>query len=994
MSNSSIATSVGSRKSEKILVPDCAQPVSWSEAERLAALDRYDIIGTARETAFDDVVALAADILEAPIAVMNLIAADRQWFKAEIGIGTDTLPLDASICRHAILQPGVLVVPDLSKDVRFDGNPLVHNLNGLRFYAGALLETPEGLPLGTICVLDTVPRPSGISERQERSLKVLAGQAMAQLELRRSEAIAKREWLRADTQALRLSLLSDVSTLLLSNSDARQSLPGLFALAADRLNLDVAFHYKCDRHTLQLVASYGLTNDQQREATQIEFGQSICGIVAETRQARYITAIQSSTDPQLSFAKALGLETYLSLPLLASDTLLGTVSFGKISGSFSEGELATLRTLGEQLVTALERQQAEDALRNLNADLERQVIERTQARGRSWAFSPDLMGALNPQGYFETSNPAWFKMLGWTEPELRASSIWDLIHPDDLDRTRKGFAINELRQPVVNFQNRYRSKSGAYRWISWVGVFEGGFVYCTGRDITVEREQAAALAKTTTERDRVWTGSRDIFVIADSDGVILAVNPAWERLLGYTPQNSIGHSLREFIWSEDLTATADEISLVASGATRDGFRNRYRAIDGSVRWIEWNTTFENNQIYGYGRDITAEKARIAELEQTQEALRHAQKMEAMGQLTGGVAHDFNNLLTPIVYVLDMIEKRVSLSEREQKLISAAAQSAARATTLVHRLLSFARRQPLQTRAVDIPSLINGMTELIATSIGSHIELEIDIGAAMPSANVDPNQLEMAILNLSVNARDAMPTGGTITIAALSEELSAPNSMGLPAGNYIRLSHSDDGLGMDDKTRAQAVVPFFSTKDIGQGTGLGLSMVHGLMSQLGGAMTIHSNLGQGTTINLWLPTLEQSIVASTKIENRAIPKARAAFILLVDDDDAVRASIADMLTQMGHEVVEAQSGREALACIERGAHFDAVVTDHLMSGMTGVELAQEARNRRPDLPVLIVSGYADLDGIDANIPRLTKPVQTDELADWLNDALSIHESPQI
>ena len=339
----------------------CTAP-TWIEAERLAALDRYAILDTGRETAFDDVAVLAADLLDAPIAVVNLIAADRQWFKAEVGIGADTLPLDVSICRHAILQPGVFVVPDLTADPRFDGNPLVHVAGGLRFYAGALLETPEGLPLGTVCVLDTKPRPEGLSDRQLRALKVLAAQTMARLELRRSEAVARLERARAERHARRLSLLSQASSLLIAANDPASAVRELFALLAEGFRLDVGFHYRCGHRALQLVAAAGLTPAQEEAAARIEFGETVCGIVAATREPTHIADIQRSQEPQVQFLKTLGLDTYYSAPLLTGDDLLGTLSFGRKDGPFSTGELEALGTVAAQLATVLERRRAEGDL--------------------------------------------------------------------------------------------------------------------------------------------------------------------------------------------------------------------------------------------------------------------------------------------------------------------------------------------------------------------------------------------------------------------------------------------------------------------------------------------------------------------------------------------------------------------------------------------------------------------------------------------------------
>ena len=371
-----------------------------------------------------------------------------------------------------------------------------------------------------------------------------------------------------------------------------------------------------------------------------------------------------------------------------------------------------------------------------------------------------------------------------------------------------------------------------------------------------------------------------------------------------------------------------------------------------------------------GTDISERVRAEAEMAQMQEALRHSQKMEAMGHLTGGVAHDFNNLLTPIMGSLDLLQRKMGLGERETRLIDGALQSAERAKMLVQRLLAFARRQPLQPAPVDMAALVGGMTELLASTCGPQIRIATDLSPDLPPALADPNQLEMAILNLCVNARDAMPEGGQLTIAA---------DLGERNGPHVRLSVIDTGIGMDAETAARAVEPFYSTKGIGKGTGLGLSMVHGLALQLGGAMTIESAPGDGTRIDLWLPASEAAL--PEKIAPERVTQARfSGRALVVDDEAVVRMTTTDMLQSLGYATEEAADAQVALAMLEKDAGFDLIVTDHLMPGLSGAELAGLIHTRWPGLPVLIISGYADVDGIAPDLPRLTKPFREAELAE--------------
>ncbi|HEY8381282.1 MAG TPA: PAS domain-containing protein [Microvirga sp.] len=485
------------------------------------------------------------------------------------------------------------------------------------------------------------------------------------------------------------------------------------------------------------------------------------------------------------------------------------------------------------------------------------------------------------------------------------------------------------------------------------------------------------VAERTAERDRMWDTSPDLMLVMDFEGYFRRVNPAWTTILGYATEELEGHHVTEFVAAEDHRETREAYQTAAAGG-QARIVNRYRHKDGSTRWISWVAAPAADVTYATGRDITAEIERQAELAQAQDALRQSQKMEAMGQLTGGVAHDFNNLLTPIIGSLDLLVRRSVGSERERRLIDGALQSAERAKTLVQRLLAFARRQPLQPVAVDLVSLVHSMAGLIGSTLGPQIDMRVQIEPDLPPAVADPNQLEMALLNLAVNARDAMPEGGALTIGAARASVRGRSSE-LKQGHYVRLSVRDTGMGMDEATRARAIEPFFSTKGIGKGTGLGLSMVHGLAAQLGGGLMIESQPGEGTTVELWLPV--SHVPAEADGSSGSAPQAQTTRgrALLVDDEDLVRMSTADMLTDLGYGVVEAGSAEEALRLLGEGLAPDLLVTDHLMPGMNGAELARQVRLLRPDLPVLIVSGYAQVDGIAPDLPRLTKPFRNAELA---------------
>mgnify|MGYP002079182677 FL=1 len=507
---------------------------------------------------------------------------------------------------------------------------------------------------------------------------------------------------------------------------------------------------------------------------------------------------------------------------------------------------------------------------------------------------------------------------------------------------------------------------------------------------TLERRVAEALAERKVFADIVE--GTDAFVqVVDLDFRWTAINRSaaseFERAYGIRPvvgstlPGTLAHKPEQAEalkarWARAMSGESFTITEQSSVPGREGryYETKYNALrDVSGRLVG---------AYQFVYDVTDRMREQERLVEAEEQLRQSQKMEAMGQLTGGVAHDFNNLLTPIVGALDFLQRRGHGGDREQRLIAGAMQSAERAKTLVQRLLAFARRQPLQATAVSISKLVAGMAELISSTSGPQIKVIVETPPGLLPAKADPNQLEMALLNLCVNARDAMPSGGTLRIAASEESIGAGHRSKLPPGRYVCLSVADTGIGMDEETLEHAIEPFFSTKGVGKGTGLGLSMVHGLASQLGGALTIQSRRGAGTTIELWLPISEALAETAGPVAEVTGSLKASRTVLLVEDEALIRLSTADMLNDMGFKVVEASSAEEALELVNRGLHPDLLISDHLMPGMNGTELAKIVRSREPEVQVLIVSGYAESDGLAPELLRLNKPFRNEELAAML------------
>jgi CheY-like chemotaxis protein len=365
-------------------------------------------------------------------------------------------------------------------------------------------------------------------------------------------------------------------------------------------------------------------------------------------------------------------------------------------------------------------------------------------------------------------------------------------------------------------------------------------------------------------------------------------------------------------------------------------------------------------------------------------LHEAQKLETLGQLTGGVAHDFNNLLTPITGALDLLQKKYGRTdERSARLLSNALQAADRAKTLLQRLLGFARRQTLRTQPVDIAALLLGMRDLISSSVGPTIEVRLRHDPDLPSALIDPNQLELAILNLTVNARDAMPEGGPLTILAEEVAIGPRSTPKLKPGLYIRLSVIDAGCGMEPEIVERAIEPFYSTKEFGRGTGLGLSMVHGLTAQLGGGFALNSAPGEGTRVDLYLPVAE-GLAPAERLRSLQTVRSigRRLSVLLIDDEELVRTATAEMIRDLGHTVEEASGGAQGLALLDDGLKVDVVVTDYMMPGMDGGALERRIARTHPDIPVLLITGYTGPSEDVVHIPRLAKPFGQAEIAEAL------------
>jgi PAS domain S-box-containing protein len=527
-----------------------------------------------------------------------------------------------------------------------------------------------------------------------------------------------------------------------------------------------------------------------------------------------------------------------------------------------------------------------------------------------------------------------------------------------------------------------------------------GFAKVT-RDLTERRKAEEALRRSEEQLRILIQGVTDyaIFML-DPDGCVASWNAGAQRIKGYLPEEIIGQHFSRFYTPEDrergLPAQSLDKARREGRFETEGWRVRK---DGTRFWS--NVVIDaisspDGKLIGFAkvtRDITEKLEAARALEEARDALAQAQKMEAIGQLTGGIAHDFNNLLMAVIGSLELVRKRIGYDPRLTPLIDNAMQGAQRGATLTQRMLAFARRQPLDLRPIAVPALVSDMSNLLRSALGPEFRIEPVFPRDLPAVRSDASQLETALLNLVINARDAMPDGGQIGILAREERVHANEAPPLKPGRYVRLSVIDRGQGMDKETLARAAQPFFTTKGVGKGTGLGLSMVHGMAEQSGGRLVLKSAPGQGTTAELWLPVSEMTPKEGRRAEEAAgdleapLP-ARPLTVLAVDDDDLVLNNTMAMLEDLGYRAIAARSGTQALDLLN-ASDVDLVISDEVMPEMRGSELAALIRRRWPNLPFILTTGYAETLGeSDVPLPRLDKPFRQSDLARALDDTLSL------
>ncbi len=562
---------------------------------------------------------------------------------------------------------------------------------------------------------------------------------------------------------------------------------------------------------------------------------------------------------------------------------------------------------------------------------------------------------------------------------IRTAHYWTEMHPeivfeDDVEVLMRSH--EDLAERLLSTSDSERNDLGERLYDELSALRRG------------QRVQQQALLQSEQFRLLVQGVTDYAIYMLDPAGIVANWNAGARRIKGYEPHEIIGRHFSLFYSKEDreagLPAQGLETAAREGRFEKEGWRYRQ---DGSRFWAHVvidRIVDDNGKLVGFAkitRDMTERREAQVALERAREAMAQSQKMDAIGQLTGGVAHDFNNLLMAVLGSLELLGKRLPDDARLKLLLNNAFEGARRGVALTQRMLSFARRQELALSAVNTGELVFGMRDLLDRSLGPLIAVEMDIAADLPSIRADPNQLETAILNLALNSRDAMPHGGAIQIRARLEKCDEVMGSSALTEDCVVLSVTDGGEGMNEATLRRAMEPFYTTKGVGKGTGLGLSMVHGMTEQLGGRVRLKSKLGQGTTVEMWLPIAEGMPLekAAPVVEEAVESTTRKLVIVVVDDDSLVLTNTSAMLEDAGHRVIEASSGAQALELIRKAVHVDLVVTDQAMPQMTGIQLAAAIKVEWPKMPILLVSGFAELPAGDTlKIPKLAKPYSLDDL----------------
>ena len=673
-----------------------------------------------------------------------------------------------------------------------------------------------------------------------------------------------------------------------------------------------------------------------------------------------------------------------------------TISYSPIPDEAAPNGIGGILTT---CVETTERVRQEQALRVLNDTLEAEISQRIRERDRIWQLSEDLLGVSNFEGYFTSVNPAWTNLLGWSEDEIKKLHVSELRHPDDAAHSMAGRRRLAEGVPTVRMENRFRHKDGSWRWIAWTLTAEDGLIYLIGRHVTAEKLAAEALRESERQFRLFTEAATDHALIRlDARGAVSGWNAGAQRIAGYVEAEIVGHHFSRFYTTAARAAGAPERALAMAATSGsyedDGWRVRKNGSLFLAAVVIDAIRDEEGKLIGFAnimRDVTERHEARAKLQRAQEQLALSQKMEALGQLTGGIAHDFNNMLMVVSGNAQILKRRLR-DPRNLRAIEAIELAAVRGETLTRQLLAFSRRQALNPTVISLRQGVAAFRDLLVSSARDNIKVVIDIHRNVWPVLVDVHELELALVNLVVNSRDAMPDGGTITITARNVRLQPEDTTEHLRGEFVALLVADTGCGIEAGVLPKVFEPFFTTKQLEKGTGLGLSQVYGLARQSGGTATISSRVEGGTTVTIYLPRSQRPLSDRPIVEGEPPPGSET--VLLVEDNPEVQEVVGLLLEQLGYRVFYKESPTAALDLLASGEPINLVFTDVVIPGeLDGLALAHQVKEKYPDIAVLLTSGYARAaNTLETGFPIVRKPYQLSTLACAIREVLDTQRAP--
>jgi PAS domain S-box-containing protein len=1030
-----------------------AQP-TLDEALRVEALRQYAVLDTLPEQALDDLTALAAQICGAPIALISLVDEHRQWFKARFGWAMAETPRDISFCGHALHERDLFIVPDATRDKRFAQNPMVTGQPRIRFYAGAPLVNSEGAALGTLCVIDHVPRT--LTLEQERALRVLARQVMTHLELRRhtrelveseekfrllAENITDVFWITSiDLQEIYYvspgyeRIWGRSTEELYANPrqwsecivpDDRERVLSVFAaLMENEPTASVEYRIARPDGAIRWVQARGF---QVRDAT----GRLVrlTGIVADITERKQMeiatrhvaSLVQFSDDAIIGkdlnsiitswnkgaeriFGYSAGeMEGTSIMRLIPADRqgeesqILGKIRCGESVDHFETVRKTKSGRLIDVSVTASPIKDssgkvigvskvARDITERKRAEEERRASE---ARYRSlFEYAPDGILIGDPENYYIDANSTMCRMLGYTHDELIGLQGTDIVAPNVIQEVAP--ALSEIKiKPDYRREWQLRRKDDSTFSADVIAtMMPDGNLLAVIRDITERKSAQEKIA----EQAALLEKARDAILVRDLEGTILFWNNGAERIYGWTREEAIGRNIGEFLYANP--ARFDEANKLA--ISRGEWYGELQHLTRDKREISvearWTLILDND---GHPKSVLAINTDITERKKIEAQFMRAQRMESIGTLAGGIAHDLNNILAPILLSIDLL-KIISDEPRAKKMLETIEVSAKRGADIVRQVLSFARGLEGQRIEVQPKHLLKDLEIIIKNTFPKDIRLQFSVPNGIWTILGDPTQVHQILLNLCVNARDAMPRGGSLTVgvenSVLDQQYAAMN-IDARAGNYVIINVTDSGTGIPQDHLDKIFEPFFTTKELNKGTGLGLSAVMAIAKSHGGFVNVYSELGKGTTFRVHLPAIESSSEARTQPSGKvSLPRGNGETVLVVDDEASILIITSQTLQAFGYQVVTATDGADAVAIYaQRKNEIAVVLTDMMMPVMDGGATIQALKRINPAVKIIAASGLA-ANGGAVKAPNggikhfLTKPYTAETLLTTLRKIL--------